>query len=375
MVPHGHLSDEEMQQNDDEEMRDNHPEAQKAKLKILQQEFAAEMKKKTEKIKPRLIGCIWMNGDEDENGCSMAEKKYHCSDIIWRILKAREMMTREDGVKLEENLEPEVLDVEEEPAAPAKIQVRQKFNDVSVKEFIRLLHGNTNNKKFLIKEFQAYRLKNYHKEPDFLEFFVKSVEEKMTEIVEYKTCAEEGSLFGKKCWLVKPDVLSEHFPGDELKLPNEWTYILEKEVKEKKPKQPQQPVEEAPEPISTVAISKIKVDVKPKEAQNPTAASASPAIVKKSASPAVVKKSASPSPNIFKKSALPSPVVIKKRVQLLVSGPRGQEIPQTKKNNSISQYLKGIPKEVTGTSKAADAVPQEAASSKPIGDDEVVVID
>lgn len=352
MVPHGHLSDEEMQQNDDEEMRDNHPEAQKAKLKILQQEFAAEMKKKTEKIKPRLIGCIWMNGDEDENGCSQAEKKYHCSDIIWRILKAREMMTREDGVKLEENLEPEVLEVEEEPAAPAKIQVRQKFNDMSVKEFIRLLHGNTNSKRFLIKEFQAYRLKNYHKEPDFLEFLLKSVEEKMMEIADYKTCPEEGPLFGKKCWLVKPDVLLEHFPDDELKLPNEWTYILEKEVKEKKPKQPPQPAEEAPAPISTVPSSakKIKVDVKP----NPTAAPASPALVKNSASP--------------------SPALIKKRVQLM-SGPRGQEIPQTKKSNSISQYLKGIPQDTTITRKPADAVQKEAAACKPTVDDEVVVID
>ena len=83
-VPHGHLSEEEMNVEDADDDDDNRPETQKAKLKIRQQEFAAEMKKKTEKIKPRLIGCIWMNGDEDENGCTM-EKKFHCSDIIWRI--------------------------------------------------------------------------------------------------------------------------------------------------------------------------------------------------------------------------------------------------------------------------------------------------
>ena len=66
---------------------DNTPETQKAKLKILQQEFAAEMKKKTEKIKPRLIGCIWLNGDEDDEGATLSPKKYHCSDVIWKILK------------------------------------------------------------------------------------------------------------------------------------------------------------------------------------------------------------------------------------------------------------------------------------------------
>lgn len=94
-VPHGHLSEEEMQQqNEDGEDgdeggmdEDNSPETQKAKLKILQQEFAAEMKKKTEKIKPRLIGCVWMNGDEDFDGATLSPKKYHCSDVIWKVLK------------------------------------------------------------------------------------------------------------------------------------------------------------------------------------------------------------------------------------------------------------------------------------------------
>ena len=77
---------------DDEEGgmdEDNSPETQKAKLKILQQEFAAEMKKKTEKIKPRLIGCIWLNGDEDLDGATLSPKKYHCSDVIWKVLKVK----------------------------------------------------------------------------------------------------------------------------------------------------------------------------------------------------------------------------------------------------------------------------------------------
>jgi len=35
-------------------------EAQKEKLKLLGEEFEAEIKKKTERIKPRLVGCIWL---------------------------------------------------------------------------------------------------------------------------------------------------------------------------------------------------------------------------------------------------------------------------------------------------------------------------
>ncbi|RZF40791.1 hypothetical protein LSTR_LSTR009276 [Laodelphax striatellus] len=54
-VPHGYLSDEEMQ----DDFEDCSREAQKAKLQLLEIEFQAEMTKKTEKLKPRLIGCVW----------------------------------------------------------------------------------------------------------------------------------------------------------------------------------------------------------------------------------------------------------------------------------------------------------------------------
>lgn len=337
---------------DDDIHEDNSPETQKAKLKILQQEFAAEMKKKTEKIKPRLIGCIWMNGDEDENGCSKIgsmDKKYHCSDIIWRILKAREMMTTDDGVKLEDDLEPEITETEEEgEKAPPKIQVRAKFNEGSVKELMKLVHGNINNKRFIIKEFQAYRLKNFHKDPDFQEFSIKSVEEKMMEISEYKTCPEEGSMFGKKCWLVKQEALIEHHGEKKLPLPNEWTYILEKEVKERKPRQSTDPTrkEESPDKVQS-EVQQRPADEKPIQ-RSPVSA---------------VKKLLPHEPlvsSLKRPQSSPSNVP-KKRVQLLISVPPGQEISQSKKNNLISQYLKG--KEAAAGSKLSNV------------DDDVVLID
>ncbi|KFB43643.1 AGAP001104-PA-like protein [Anopheles sinensis] len=95
-VPHGHLSDEELQAEDEEGgMDDNSPEAQKAKLKIMQQEFVAEMKKKTEKIKPRLIGCIWENPGEkmeENNRSNHVDRHVDCSAIIWKMLNDRAML-------------------------------------------------------------------------------------------------------------------------------------------------------------------------------------------------------------------------------------------------------------------------------------------
>lgn len=391
-----------MQQMDDEQDVDNHPEAQKAKLKILQQEFAAEMKKKTEKIKPRLIGCIWMNGDEDENGCT--DKKYHCSDIIWRILKARGAWTSEEGIKLEDNLEPELPEPEEETEkapgqqktpANQKTQPKAKFNEGSVKELLRLVHGNVNSRKFIIREFQAYRLKNYHKDTDFLEFSQKNVDEKMLEVADFKTCPDEGPLFAKKCWYVKADVMQEFFGDDKLKLPNEWNYILEKEVKEKKPKVQAEKKEESSLPVEKEVVA-VKEVVKPIPAvfragpssvKSPAMKTLSPAV---KASPIAVKtqpasstkspavKTQSPavkaSPKTQSTSAQP-----KKRVQLLMSVPRGQPISETKKNSLISQFIKsGQPSGGETSTTASSPVtikPAASTATMEVDDDDVICID
>lgn len=263
-MPHGHLSDEELQQDEDIE-EDNSPEAQKAKLKILQQEFAAEMKKKTEKIKPRLIGCIWMQGNEDENGASVqgnGEKSYNCSNIIWRILKAREMLCADEEIVLMEKLEPKILqciveteNVEKTPSQPKRIQI----TDDSVKDLIKLVHGNTNNRKFLIREFQAFRLKNYFNDPDYQEFSIRSVHEKLSEICAYQSCPVDGVMFGKKCWYVKPEMQRKYFGDNEtISLPNEWNYILEVKRKTLDPVQKKvAETEKTSPPASTKKITQI----------------------------------------------------------------------------------------------------------------------
>lgn len=72
-VPHGHLSDEELHNEDESDFND--PENLKFKLKLAQNEFDDERKKKTQKLKPRLIGLIWQNSD--------GQKPDNCSNGVW----------------------------------------------------------------------------------------------------------------------------------------------------------------------------------------------------------------------------------------------------------------------------------------------------
>ena len=44
------------------------PERMKTKLKFLELEFEEEMKQKTERLKPRLIGCIWIDPKNTDAG-------------------------------------------------------------------------------------------------------------------------------------------------------------------------------------------------------------------------------------------------------------------------------------------------------------------
>jgi len=44
------------------------PEMLKIKLKLLELEFEEEMKQKTERLKPRLFGCVWVDSKTADSG-------------------------------------------------------------------------------------------------------------------------------------------------------------------------------------------------------------------------------------------------------------------------------------------------------------------
>lgn len=229
-VPHGHLSDEEMQAEDDI-MDDNSPETQKAKLKIMQQEFAAEMKKKTEKIKPRLIGCLWENGPGEGP---------ECSAVIWEILKARAMLfDPEEPISFTvQKSDPDSNHTtplkEKEPTERKPKQI--KLVDEGVKELITLIHGCALNRKFLIKEFLAYWGKRRDEgEINVPQYAPDSIRTKILEVASWRPCPDEGPMQNKMCWYVNKEALVKHGLID-LKVPTGWEFILKPITKSKKEK-------------------------------------------------------------------------------------------------------------------------------------------
>lgn len=357
------------------------------------------MKKKTEKIKPRLVGCLWIrNNATDQEGCSpmswatlqvramlfdgeptiswddpvdeMAPvatpgvKKAkvtddHLPDLIRLVhgnLHSRKFLVdefaafrqkhygeQEDFVELHQVaskikeiseyrqisqdgmpkcsgwwVKPEVLEkfqltdlplpnAWEYTLTPTRVmggeltaagsppkKLNKKVDDEGMKDLIRLLHGNKKNRSFLVKEFAAFRQKTYGHRENFQEFaFINST---IKSIAEWKQCTVEGPMKGKFGWWVKPEILEKYNLSD-LPVPNTWTYTLE-HVPKHKPAPPLEASSQAEKQPAAVGIEKFA--------------------------------------KVLSKPATPQP---KKRVQLLMSVPRGQDFHETKKNTLISQFL------------------------------------
>uniref|UniRef100_A0A182SU92 CAF1-p150_C2 domain-containing protein n=1 Tax=Anopheles maculatus TaxID=74869 RepID=A0A182SU92_9DIPT len=208
-VPHGHLSDEELHAEEENEIGDdNSPESQKLKLQIMQQEFAAEMKKKTEKIKPRLIGCIWeksLNGDKVDE----ANRFMECS-----------VCNGSDGAMIEQDA-VDTMSPRKELEKPSSKKV--KITDDAIRDLARLMHGNVNNRKFLVREFHAF----WASRNDSVDFSFESIRNKIKDIAQWGTCRAEGPMEGKLCWTVEKSVLQQ-YDLMNLTLPNDWKYHLQK---------------------------------------------------------------------------------------------------------------------------------------------------
>lgn len=261
-------------------MEDTSREAQKAKLKVLQQEFDQKMKKKTEKLKPRLIGVIWA----DENG----NKPESCPDVIWESLSKRAMIFS-DIPPFEEPKE-EVEESEEASISSTPPPQRLEFNDELIKDLTRLVYNNNNSKQFIINEFIAFSCKKYEiEDADNLGIRKMRVREKIDEFAEWGAIEEIGANNKKKkflCWIVSPEHLEKCSLGD-MGDRNSWEYILE----------PKKKVSATTPKVSTPT---------PKETETST--------------------------EDTKKNP-------KKRVNILMSVPRGQSIPQQSKNALISNFL------------------------------------
>ncbi|KAJ6635300.1 Chromatin assembly factor 1 subunit A [Pseudolycoriella hygida] len=332
-VPHGHLSDEELANNGEID-DDNSPDTQKAKLKIMQKVFSDEMKKKTEKIKPRLVGLIWQNKD--------GSQPQLCPDVIWEMLQMRAMIFNGPTVVIPIVKTPEkgdTVDENNEAKKGSVVKKRIKLTDESVTDLIRLVHGNTNSSEFLSKEFRAFTAEKNGDNEKSQEFSLASIRQKIKELAEWKPCPEEGALLNKYCWYVS---VEQRERNNMLSLPmkNDWSYILTPKTKLKndtkktkendKSKKQSEPNDEPPastkKPESKLGnIAKftkvLSEDDKKKNFSIPIQESGEIASPKS------------------KSDIEPSPKPAKKRVNLLMSVPRDQEIPVQTKNSLISQFL------------------------------------
>lgn len=84
---------------DEEDMLSLTPETQKARLKHLEDEFETELKKPTEKLKPRLYGLLW---EDPSSG-----KPEKCIDALWNYFEKFSMIMNDPTSLLQPPNEPE----------------------------------------------------------------------------------------------------------------------------------------------------------------------------------------------------------------------------------------------------------------------------
>lgn len=411
-VPHGHLSEEEMQ-NEDELGEDcNDREAQKAKLKIIQQEFAQEMKKKTEKIKPRLIGCIWID--------SSGRQPTSCPSIIWDKLNTRAMLCSDPPILEEPEIEdppsPSASNSGCEKSSTAVEKIKPvTITEAMVKDLVKLLHGNNKSKVFLIKEFIAYISKTEESviNGEFANPLKSAIREKIDSMAEWQVVEAQPqtaddlneSLKKKKktkkrlCWVVNKETLDK-LDMSSLSLTNDWEYTLTPKLKADKgentkleedgnPKSSGETVEMNGDSKSHVATVNNIVDIKESKTKSVNSPITKFAQVLTKAEEKANKDVASSSTNCntspkspkdssnkktaeSKTKTSPGPVNNEKKRVFLG---RSQQAATPTKNKLISQFLQ------KGSNKKAASSPSTATKRNPNAsivvddDDDVVILD
>lgn len=347
-VPHGHLSDEELQ-NDGELEDGNTREAQKAKLQVLQQEFAQEMKKQTKKIKPRLLGPVWL----DENG----NKSQLCPAVFTQTIEMYGCWQLQPLT-----LEPPPEAVGEEDLADEPVKVKPstlQLDEKLLEQLVRLIHGNSNSKVFLISEYLEYLKLQLPPDSPVLMPSKTLLREKFDEMALWKA-VELPSGDAKKskkpkkrlCWLVNADTLHK-YQLDELTVQNQWNYTLTPKQTSKADTSLREASPPTEPTATATAATEIKSDISKftKRQEAPTTPASTTTATGTSATGTTA-------------------TATKKRGTLLMSVPRDQQFHAPTKNALISQYLR----KQNNDESAASKKPPAAAATAPPPSDEVVLL-
>lgn len=100
---------------------------------------------------------------------------------------------------------------------------KAKAMEDAIPDLIRLLHGNSHNKKFLLKEFVEFLEKKMERKNAIPK---SKLTEKIKEIASWCSCPEAGPMHEKMMWYVTESYRTKYLPDEKLPIPNTWTYIL-----------------------------------------------------------------------------------------------------------------------------------------------------
>ncbi|XP_034241339.1 chromatin assembly factor 1 subunit A [Thrips palmi] len=410
-VPHGYLSDDEGDAEENEETFN--PETQKAKLKLLGEEFEAQMKSKTSTLKPIIIV---LTAALQASSCSARYQKLLERRAVWQEDEGPIALTQfksdnDNGEGLTLNAESNCVTFSSGPGAKKKIIAEE-----AIPALITLVHGNQNKRVFLTNEFSAFlgksqsgQVENIDENPALSESAEPqrpstpstscpnpllqkwpglppasriSISNKIKEIGLWGPCPEEGPFYGRQCWYVKEEIRTKYGLTD-LKLPNTlWHYTLKPKVLNYS-HSPSSAAVSNPTSSRALITNFTKV-MTPEEKKRQWEAMKSPAPSTPSSSKPLSAKGSTGKITAFTQhlntpgSAEPSKVSTssaagtptsnqpqaKKRVALLVSVPRGQQIASSSHCSLLSKFeASASPK-----STAAAAAPSEpsVASQVPV---------
>jgi chromatin assembly factor 1 subunit A len=238
-VPHGYLSDEE---NVGEKDEDQSPEMLKIKLKLLELEFEEEMKQKTGRLKPRLFGCVWVDSKTADSASTQLLKLLSPYRAVYQ--DGPIVMSAPDSSSAAGS--PEAKNQVPSPTTP--LMRKKKFPEAAIPALIKLIHGNVNRREFLAKEFLAYWNKEQQRSvgdgmeegsaegnastSQSCDIFKKSVTNKIKELASWMACPGGGPMAGRMCWYVPPETRALYGLAD-ITLPNTlWNYTFKPKRRE-----------------------------------------------------------------------------------------------------------------------------------------------
>lgn len=262
-VPHGYLSEDEGDEEENEEVLS--PETQKAKLKLLGEEFEAQMKSKTSALKPIIIVLT-----AALQASSLGSSRYQ------KLLERRAVWREDEGaINLSQLKNDDCLDGQGVPSSDPNCVTftsgpgakKKIISEEAIPALITLVHGNQNKRVFLTNEFSAFLGKSRSSSTDNAEetalagqleasgqpirpstpsaptvnpLTLKwpglppasriSISNKIKEIATWGACPEEGPLHNRMCWYV-PEETRVKYGLVDMKLPNnQWHYTLKPKV-------------------------------------------------------------------------------------------------------------------------------------------------